>query len=48
VPAKEFRLRLAEYLDAARAGEEIVITRGGRLTAKLGPPEKETSDDRDD
>jgi prevent-host-death family protein len=46
VPAKEFRLRLAEYLDAARSGESIEITRSGRPAARLVPPNpREENDD---
>jgi prevent-host-death family protein len=38
VPAKEFRLRLAQFLDAARSGESFEVTRSGRPAARLVPP----------
>jgi prevent-host-death family protein len=39
VSVREFRSRLAEYLERANGGEEIVITRAGRPDAQLGPVE---------
>jgi prevent-host-death family protein len=48
VPAKEFRQRLAEHLDAARAGQVFEITRSGRPTARLGPINEESEDDGED
>jgi prevent-host-death family protein len=45
VAATEVRLHFAEHLDRARLGEEFVITRNGRVTARLGPIEEETPSD---
>jgi prevent-host-death family protein len=39
VPAKELRQHLAEYLDEVRSGESFTVTRSGRVTAQLVPPE---------
>jgi prevent-host-death family protein len=45
VPATEFRARLAEFLDSARAGGEITITRGSRPAARLVPPDLKGDDE---
>jgi prevent-host-death family protein len=47
VSVREFRANLAAFLARANAGEEITITRAGRIDATLGPPalEQETDDD---
>jgi len=37
VSVREFRHNLASYLERAHLGEEIVITRAGRVDAQLGP-----------
>jgi prevent-host-death family protein len=37
VSVREFRHNLASYLERAHSGEEIVITRAGRVDAQLGP-----------
>ena len=37
--------RFAELLDRARSGEEIVLADAGKPVAKLGPAEKNTSED---
>ncbi len=37
VPIAEFKDRLSELVAAAAAGEEIVITRHGKATARLVP-----------
>lgn len=38
VGIREARARLAELVDRAERGETVVITRGGREVARLGPP----------
>jgi prevent-host-death family protein len=45
VPSGQLRAHLAEHLDRVCAGEEFVITRNGRATAKLTPVLEETTDD---
>lgn len=37
VPVAEFKDKVSEYIAAAQAGEEIVITRHGRDTVRLVP-----------
>lgn len=44
VGVREFRARLAEFLERANKGEVITITRGGRLDAQLGPVEERSAD----
>ncbi|MCB0073706.1 MAG: type II toxin-antitoxin system prevent-host-death family antitoxin [Caldilineaceae bacterium] len=39
VNVKELREQLAQYIAQAEAGEEIVITRRGKVVARLMPPE---------
>ena len=43
----EAKRKLSELLDQVEAGEEVVITRGGKVVARLVPPsprfEKESS-----
>jgi prevent-host-death family protein len=39
VPATELRSRLAAFLDEARAGGTVVVTRSGRPAARLVPPD---------
>ena len=41
VPATELRANLAAFLDEARAGGTVVVTRSGRPAARLVPPEVE-------
>jgi prevent-host-death family protein len=36
-PIASLKAKLSEYLDAVRAGEEIVVTERGRPIARLGP-----------
>ncbi len=33
----DLKAHLSEYLDAAKAGEEVVVTERGRPVARLGP-----------
>jgi len=40
IGAFEAKNKLAELLDLAQGGEEIIITRHGRQVAKLGPVQK--------
>jgi prevent-host-death family protein len=44
VSVRELRHKLASYLERAHLGEEIVVTRAGRVDALLGPvpPDIET------
>ncbi|PAX06869.1 type II toxin-antitoxin system Phd/YefM family antitoxin [Sphingomonas lenta] len=44
VPIAEFKDRLSEYVAAAEAGEEVVITRHGRTVARLVAPEEPQED----
>ena len=37
VPIAEFKDKMSEYIAAAEAGEEVIITRHGRAAAKLVP-----------
>lgn len=39
IPIAEFKDRVSEFVAAAEAGEEIMITRHGRVAARIGPPE---------
>jgi prevent-host-death family protein len=39
VNVKEVRAHFADYIARAERGEEIVITRNGRVVARLLPPE---------
>ena len=39
VNVKELREQLAQYIAQAEAGDEIVITRRGKVVARLMPPE---------
>ncbi|HEX8402967.1 MAG TPA: type II toxin-antitoxin system Phd/YefM family antitoxin [Allosphingosinicella sp.] len=41
VPVAEFKDRVSEYVAAAEAGDEIVITRHGKAAARLVPVEDE-------
>lgn len=45
VPATELRSNLAAYLDEARAGGTVVVTRSGRPAARLVPPDLEEVSD---
>jgi prevent-host-death family protein len=40
VNVKELREQLAHYIAQVEAGEEIVITRRGKVVARLAPPER--------
>lgn len=40
VNIKELRDQLAQYISRVEAGEEIVITRRGRVVAHLAPPDR--------
>lgn len=37
VPIAEFKDHISEFIAAAEAGDEIVITRHGKAAARLGP-----------
>ena len=41
VNIKELREQLAEYIARVEAGEEIIITRRGKVVAHLAPPKRE-------
>jgi antitoxin (DNA-binding transcriptional repressor) of toxin-antitoxin stability system len=41
VGAHEFRNHFGYWIERAAAGEEILIMRGGRRYARLGPPDPE-------
>ena len=43
VPIGAFKDKVSEYVSAAEAGEEVVITRHGRVTARLVPPVADVS-----
>jgi prevent-host-death family protein len=45
VPATELRSNLAAYLDEARAGGTVVVTRSGRPAARLVPPDLDGESD---
>lgn len=47
VQSTEFKFRFSEFLDRAQQGETIVITRYGKVVARLVPPEEDeqASDD---
>jgi prevent-host-death family protein len=47
VPATTVRQHFAEHLDRVLAGESFLISRGGRVTARLTPALEE-NDDQDD
>ena len=38
VPVAAFKDKVSEYVAAAEAGEEIAITRHGKVAARLSPP----------
>lgn len=40
VNIKELRDQLAEYITRVEAGEEIVVTRRGKVVAHLAPPDR--------
>lgn len=42
--AREARKRLSHLLDAVEQGEEVEITRRGRVVARLAPPRKKPDD----
>jgi prevent-host-death family protein len=46
VPIAEFKDRLSELVAAANRGEEILITRHGKVTARLLPPEQNSEERR--
>jgi len=39
IPIAAFKDRVSEYVAAAEAGEEVVITRHGKVAARLLPPD---------
>ena len=39
IPIAAFKDRVSEYIAAAEAGEEVVITRHGKVAARLLPPD---------
>lgn len=43
VAVAEFKDRASEFIASAEAGEEIEITRHGRVAARLVPPQSEDS-----
>jgi prevent-host-death family protein len=44
IGAFEAKTKLAQLLDWVEAGEEVVITRRGKVVAKLVPPDASTFD----
>lgn len=46
IPIAEFKDHLSEFVAAAAQGEEIVITRHGRATARLLPAEEPVEERR--
>jgi len=46
VGVRELRNQLSRWIDAAQAGEEIVITERGRPVARLGPADGSTKLER--
>jgi prevent-host-death family protein len=47
VKVKEVRSHFAEYVARAEQGEEIVITRNGKIVARLVPPQPRPTLDPD-
>jgi prevent-host-death family protein len=45
IGAFEAKTRLGQLLDRVEAGEEIVITRRGKVVARLAPPERKPDHD---
>lgn len=45
VPITRLKARLSEYLEAVRAGEEVIVTDRNRPVARLGPVTRETLHD---
>lgn len=43
----ELTARLSEYLDRVKAGEEVIITEGGRAIARVVPIEQRGPSDED-
>ncbi len=41
VPVAAFKDKVSEYITAAEAGDEIIITRHGKVAARLVAPERE-------
>lgn len=39
IPIAAFKDRVSEFIAAAEAGEEVVITRHGKIAARLLPPD---------
>jgi len=39
IPIAAFKDRVSEYIAAAEAGEEVLITRHGKIAARLLPPD---------
>lgn len=39
IPIAAFKDRVSEFIAAAEAGEEVVITRHGKIAARLMPPD---------
>ncbi len=39
IPIATFKDRVSEFIAAAEAGEEVVITRHGKVAARLMPPD---------
>lgn len=37
VPISELKAKLSEYMDAVRAGEEVIVTDRGRPVARIAP-----------
>jgi prevent-host-death family protein len=44
VPIREFKARLSQYLRAANAGKDIVVTSRGRAVARIVPVVEEKPD----
>jgi prevent-host-death family protein len=46
VAVAEFKDRASEFIASAEAGEEIEITRHGRVAARLVPPQKDEMEEQ--